>query len=379
MRLLLGIVIVAMLAAVSWYAWQPVEAPGARSVRNQLGGGDTAGYAQVLGPRAMSFPADHGPHPHYRQEWWYYTGNLSAADGRHFGYQLTFFRIALAPDAREGDSAWSANQAYMAHFALTDVAGKHFYRAERFSRNALGLAGAQAAPFKVWLEDWSVSSDAPGSLPMRLHAAAEGVELDLELNSLKPVVLQGDRGYSRKGQAEGNASYYYSLTRMPSLGSLRLGDETLSVSGTSWMDREWSTSALEEGQLGWDWFALQLDDGRDIMFYRLRRRDGSVDPYSSGVIIEPDGRKQVLPLNAVEFEVLGHWRSPTSGTVYPSRWRINIPSEDLQLNIEPHLADQEMAFAFRYWEGAVKLTGSSKGKEIGGNGYAELVGYGDER
>ena len=379
MRVWIGILIVGMMAAITWYAWPPTEPHSARSVRAQLGGGDTAGYEQVFGPRDFVFPADHGPHPRYRQEWWYYTGNLSAADGRHFGFQLTFFRIALSPEAREGDSAWSANQAYMAHFALTDVAGQHFYRAERFSRNALGLAGAQAAPFKVWLEDWSVSSEHPDALPMRLRAADEGVELDLELNSLKPVVLQGDRGYSRKSQVAGNASYYYSLTRMPARGSIRIGDETLSVSGAAWMDREWSTSALDEGQLGWDWFALQLDDGRDIMFYRLRRHDGSVDPYSSGVIVAPDGRKRNLPLNAVEFEVLDHWRSPASNTQYPSRWRLRIPSEDLTLNIEPHYADQEMAFAFRYWEGAVKLTGSSKGKEIGGNGYAELVGYGDER
>jgi len=378
MRRWIVLLILAALAAAAWYAGlAPQDKSSALSVSKVLGGGDTAGYARVLGPREFSFPADHGPHPDYRQEWWYYTGNLTAEDGRHFGYQLTFFRFALSAEPRLGDSAWSTSQIYMAHFALTDVTGRRFHRAERFSRNALGLAGAHAAPFQVWLEDWSVRSDKAGVLPMHLRAAAGEVALDIQLANNKPVVLQGERGFSRKGQAEGNASYYYSLTRMPTSGTVTLGDESFSVSGASWMDREWSTSALEEGQVGWDWFALQLDDGRDIMFYRLRRRDGSIDSHSSGVIIEVEGSQRLLPAAAVKFEVLDRWRSPATGTVYPARWRVMIPTEDLVLEIEPHYADQEMDFSLRYWEGAVKLTGRAEGRPISGHGYVELVGYDD--
>ncbi|MEK7322664.1 MAG: lipocalin-like domain-containing protein [Pseudomonadota bacterium] len=379
-RWLTGLLLAIALLSAVWYAeWALREKPAAVSVGSVLGGGDTAGYARVLGPREFSFPADHGPHPDYRQEWWYYTGNLTGEDGRHFGFQLTFFRFALTPKPRPGDSAWSTNQIYMAHFALTDVAARRFYHAERFSRNALGLAGAQAMPFRVWLEDWSVTGDPNATWPLQLRAVDGDLVLDLRLTNLKPPLLQGERGYSRKGQSEGNASYYYSLTRMPAEGTLKIADETLQVSGAAWMDREWSTSVLEEGQAGWDWFALQLADGRDLMFYRLRRRDGSLDPHSSGVIVAADGTSRSLPSDAIGFEVLDHWRSPATGTRYPARWRVTIPSEQLRLEIAPRLAEQELDGSLRYWEGTVKVSGQSAQQAITGHGYVELVGYGDQR
>lgn len=378
-RWLIALILAAAVSALWYVEWTPREKPAAVSVGSVLGGGDTAGYARVLGPREFSFPADHGPHPDYRQEWWYYTGNLTAEDGRHFGFQLTFFRFALAPRPRPGDSTWATNQIYMAHFALTDVAGRRFYHDERFSRGALGLAGAQAAPFRVWLEDWSATGEAAGVFPMQLRAATGEVALDLRLTGIKPPLLQGERGYSRKGRAEGNASYYYSLTRMPARGTVKIADEIFQVSGAAWMDREWSTSALEEGQVGWDWFALQLADGRDLMFYRLRRRDGGLDPHSSGVIVAADGSSRSLPPDAIGFEVLDHWRSPATGTRYPARWRVTIPSEQLLLEIVPHLADQELDVSLRYWEGAVKVSGQAAWQAIDGHGYVELVGYGDRR
>lgn len=380
MRRWLIVLILAAAVSALWYVeWTPREKPAAVSVGSVLGGGDTAGYARVLGPREFSFPADHGPHPDYRQEWWYYTGNLTGEDGRHFGFQLTFFRFALTPRPRSGDSAWATNQIYMAHFALTDVAGRRFYHDERFSRGALELAGAQAAPFRVWLEDWSATGEAAGVFPMQLRAATGEVALELRLTGIKPPLLQGERGYSRKGRAEGNASYYYSLTRMPARGTVKIADEIFHVSGAAWMDREWSTSALEEGQVGWDWFALQLADGRDLMFYRLRRRDGGLDPHSSGVIVAADGTSRSLPPDAIGFEVLDHWRSPATGTRYPARWRVTIPSEQLLLEIVPHLADQELDVSLRYWEGAVKVSGQAARQAIDGHGYVELVGYGDRR
>lgn len=338
-----------------------------------LGRDESAGYAKALAPRTFAFPADHGPHPEFKTEWWYYTGNLAAVDGRRFGYQLTFFRIALAPTAAERPSAWGASQVSMAHFAVTDAAGKRFFNAERFARNALGLAGAQAEPFRVWLEDWQASA-AQGSFPMRLQAASDEVAIDLVLEPGKPVVLQGEQGLSRKSTEAGNASYYYSLTRMPTRGSLRLGEEEFQLTGHSWLDREWSTSALAADQVGWDWFALQLDDGFELMYYQLRRQDGSADPASAGVWVRPDGRGQGLRQEDLTLEVTRTWSSSRGGR-YPAGWRLHLPQQHLELTIEPLLADQELDATIRYWEGAVKISGERAGKPVIGYGYVELTGY----
>src|SRR5204863_2426117 len=275
--------VVAAVVAVALFALWPSARPRIEAtvaVREALAD-DRAGFTRALAPRALSFPSDHGPHPEFRTEWWYYTGNLRTAAGRHFGFQLTFFRIALAPGAVVRASAWATRQLYFAHFAVSDVAGARFHAFRRGSREALGLAGASASPFRVWIEDWSAEGDGSSA---RLRASGGDVALDLELSAAKPIVAQGDRGLSRKGPEPGNASFYYSLTRMPARGIVRLGREILEVSGEAWMDREWSTSALAPGVQGWDWFALQLDDGRELMFYLLRRRDGGVDPFSAGTL-----------------------------------------------------------------------------------------------
>jgi len=351
------------------------------AVSDALGSGDVAGFARALGPRPFAFPDDHGPHPEFRTEWWYYTGNLESAAGRHLGFQLTFFRTALAPPDRIASaaraSAWGASQLYLAHFALTDTAGGRFYASSRLSREALGLAGAQTRPFRVWLEDWSAESEAPGGLPMRLRAADGEVAVDLVLDSAKPVALQGDRGWSPKGPEPGNASYYYSFTRMPARGTVRVGAESLVVTGLAWMDREWSTSALGRDLAGWDWMALQLDDGRDVMVYQLRRRDGSADPHSAGTLIATDGATRPLGRDDVSIEVLDHWTSPVSRVRYPSRWRLIIAKADLRLDVAPRLAGQELIVGTRYWEGAVQVQGSAGGRPISGQGYVELVGYGE--
>jgi predicted secreted hydrolase len=385
--LVVGAVAVVVVAAVTLARWSGGGPDGARTdiratlaVREALGG-SADGYARALTPRPLVFPEDHGPHPDFRTEWWYYTGNVRTAAGRHLGFQLTFFRVALAPPsdavAPARASAWATRQLFIAHFALTDTAGGRFRAVSRVSRGALGLAGAEARPFRVWVEDWSVEGEGAEALPMRLRAAEGDVALDLTLTTTKPVVLQGERGLSRKGAEPGNASHYYSLTRMPATGVIRVGVETLPVTGHAWMDREWSTSALGPDVVGWDWFALQLDDGHDLMVYVLRRRDGSADPFSAGTVVAPDGTARSLAPADVSIETLAWWTSPRTAVRYPAGWRVVVPSLDLQLDVRPRLADQELVVGTRYWEGAVAVTGGSAGQPVAGVGYVELVGYGE--
>lgn len=360
---------------------EPERLPDASiSVAGALRSADDRGYAKALEPRPFHFPEDHGPHPEFRTEWWYYTGNLATREGRQFGFQLTFFRSALAPETPETpprSSEWASRQAYLAHFTITDVEGERFHSFERWNRGALGLAGAQGRPFRVWLEDWSAEMSGGAGEAMRLRASEGGASIDLVLQPGKPPTLQGDRGLSQKSPEPGNASYYYSLTRMPAAGTIRLHKERFEVTGLAWMDREWSTSALGKDQVGWDWFALHLSDGRDVMIYQLRLQDGRddrVDPSSSGTVIGSKGETRHLNRSDFQLQVLDHWRSPRSGASYPAGWRLRIPSERIDVQIEPLLADQELDVSFRYWEGAVKVEGSSPGK-----GYVEMTGYSEPR
>jgi predicted secreted hydrolase len=386
--LALSAVVVPVFTGLAWLAIRETPPPRAASVpvAEALGGVPDTGFARALVPRPFTFPGDHGPHPGFRNEWWYYTGNVATAAGRRFGYQLTFFRIALAPRAEPRASAWATSDVWMAHLAVTDVAGRRFVAKSRLARGALSLAGARAEPFRVWLEDWSAAGVDRAATPrMKLAAGDVDVGVELVLDSRKPPVPQGDRGLSVKGAEPGQASHYYSLTRLDTRGVIRVGAERFAVTGTSWMDREWSTSALARDQVGWDWFALHLDDGRDLMVYRLRRTDGSADPASAGALIAPDGSRRPLALADVTIDVLGWWPSPRGDTRYPARWRLAIPSEDLVLEIEPWVADQEWTDPVRYWEGAVSARGlagaaserggATRGREVRAEGYAELVGY----
>jgi predicted secreted hydrolase len=333
------------------------------------------GFTRSEGIPSLNFPADFGAHPDFQSEWWYYTGNLESADGRHFGYELTFFRRALLPadQVPERESAWASNQIYMAHFALTDVEGDAFYAYERFSRGALGLAGASGAPYAVWLEDWRVEQTGPDNF--HLTASTGELAIDLDLVSEKDPVLHGELGYSRKGHEAGNASYYYSQTRLASQGRVRIGEEDFQVSGLSWKDHEFSTSALTADQQGWDWFSIQLDNGYDLMLYQVRRTDGSIDPFSNGTWIAPDGSTTQLALGDFEIEASGEWRSPHSEALYPMGWTIRIPQLDLELQVSPYIEDQELNLAFIYWEGAAHVEGAWRGAAIGGQGYVEMTGY----
>lgn len=350
------------------------ETPATQSRLSELLSGDgDAGFEKATGAREFAFPQDHGPHPGFRNEWWYVTGNLDGEGGRRFGFELTIFRFALTPAATEAESNWRSNQVYIAHFAVTDADGERFLTAERFSRGALGLAGAQAAPFRVWIDDWEIAEAGPSG-QWRLRAADPAFSIDIELAPAKPPVLNGDNGLSQKSAEPGNASYYYSITRWATAGTLRLGEDVFRVSGLSWLDREWSTSALGAEQLGWDWFALQLSDGSDLMFYNLRTLDGSQDEHSAGTWIDADGNSLHLEREDVEIVVTDTWESPEGG-VYPSAWMLRVPRQGLALDVRPVMADQELFTTVRYWEGAVDVQGERDGSPVAGRGYVELTGY----
>jgi predicted secreted hydrolase len=354
-----------------------IEVQAELAVADALSSSDDAGFARAFEPREFSFPEDHGPHPEYGIEWWYYTGNLNSEQGRHFGFELALFRIALASEPPNRVSRWATSQLYMGHFAVTDVHNSQFYSFERFSRAALGLAGASVSDdqrFRVWVEDWSIEGEGAERPTIHLKAAEENIAIDLKLVSGKPLILQGDKGLSQKSAEPGNASYYYSVTRMPTRGTLSIGEQSFTVAGSSWMDREWSTSALADEQLGWDWFALQLSDGREVMFYQFRLRDGGIDSLSSGTVILADGSTLTLTPEDVQIQVLDHWESPRGGS-YPSKWRMRISSESTDLEITPYINGQELDASVRYWEGAVRIRGTSKGQPISGNGYVEMTGY----
>jgi predicted secreted hydrolase len=348
--------------------------PGSSRLSELLSDGGMDGYARAVEPRDFSFPDDHGPHPDYRNEWWYLTGNLDGPEGQRFGFELTFFRFSLTPvEGRDFKSSWQTNQVYVAHFAITDVGADQFHVAQRFSRGSTGLAGAIADPFRVWIDDWSITGDMSKNT-WHLSADGEGLALQLELAALKKPVLNGDDGLSQKSAETGNASYYYSIPRMQSDGILSIGAKSYTVSGLSWLDREWSSSALSMDQKGWDWFALQLSDGSELMFYRLRRNDGSIDSHSAGTRVDALGQAVQLGFEDISISVTDDWQS-RRGDRYPARWEITIPSMDISLDVLPVMADQELVTNVRYWEGAVDVSGESGGKPISGRGYVELTGY----
>lgn len=345
------------------------RAEPALQVRTLLGEPAQAGYELALAPRPFRFPEDHGPHFGFRDEWWYVTGNLRSENGRRYGFQLTFFRHQLHPG---GDSSgWRAPQVYMAHFALTDIGAGDYQFFERFGRPAAGIAGAQTQPFAVWLDDWRLESSA-GSGDFQLHARAGALSLQLRLTPTLAPVPQGERGLSRKSATPGNASFYYSQPQLRAAGTLRdRAGLSHAVDGRAWLDREWSTSALDPNQTGWDWFALQLHDGRALMLYQLRRSDGSVDPFSYGALIAADGTQRTLTPAQFELTPLTYWTSP-SGERYPIRWRLRCAAENIDWRISAALPQQWFNGSFRYWEGAVDI--DSGGVRIG-SGYLEMTGY----
>jgi predicted secreted hydrolase len=370
--LVVALVFLAFLQRGSKRSEAPEQPPGLLTTPAAISGD----FSKADRPRTFTFPIDQGPHPDFLTEWWYYTGNLFTREGRHFGYQLTFFRRALLPQDQIVNRAsdLAANQVYLAHFVITDTQSEQVFPHERYSRGSAGLAGATGEPlYQVWLDDWAVAQT--GENEYKLTAQQEGAALDLTLIDMKGPVLQGDQGYSPKGSEPGNASYYISQTRLETTGLITVKGESFQVSGLSWMDHEFSTSALGKGLVGWDWFSLQLSDGSEVMLFTLRGEDGSIDEFSSGTVIDKDGTTWPLARKDFNVEATGRWKSPTSGAEYPSGWHIQIPSEQLDLQIEPRIQNQELNLSFVYWEGAVQFSGSHRGTPVTGNGYIELTGY----
>mgnify|MGYP001814767770 CR=1 FL=1 len=344
---------------------------------------NSEGYLQVTGPCGLEFPRDHGAHPGYRTEWWYYTGNLKSVDGRHFGFQLTLFRRQIKPSEKEGDpvepnSAWRTSQVYFGHVALTDIKRGRHRQAENIARGALGLAGSVQlnGATTIWLHNWSIQIDPDAH---NIFAETPEFRIRLKHTPLKPPVLHGEKGYSRRGEGPGQAGCYYSITRMNSGGELTVDGRSFPVSGQSWMDHDFSTTLLEPGTVGWDWFSLQLSDDSEIMFYLLRTEDGALHPASSGTFVDRQGKSTHLERGAISVFVLDRWKSPVSGAVYPSRWRVKLSFLDIDLVIASNLPDQEMktlqTTGTIYWEGSVSVVGQSGGQKVNGAGFVELTGY----
>lgn len=341
------------------------------SVSARMGSQPDPGFKRVLAPREFHFPEDHGPHPDYATEWWYFTGNVENQEGEELGYQITLFRVGLKAGLPSKDSEWRSHQVFMGHLAVSDLSERKHHSEERFSRMNLGLAGARSTPLKVWLGEWSINGGHDkGLFPIRLTAQGENIAIDLRLTSKgKFPVLQGDRGFSRKGYGQGNASYYYSYTRLMTEGEIRIGERTERVRGNSWFDREWSSSALASDQAGWDWLALQLDDGRDLMFYRMRDHQGKAQIFSNGVLVDKLGQSVKLNLKNTNLVPTDYWPN-SEGVRYPIAWQLEVPEHQLSISIRAAFEDQEMDHSVRYWEGVVKVSGTQSGV-----GYLEMSGY----
>ena len=334
-------------------------------------------YRKALPGYTFEFPRDHFDHREFRTEWWYYTGNLQTAEGRRFGYELTFFRHAVDRTKGEQSNVWDVDDVWLAHFALSDIEAGRFYHTERLNRSGPGLAGADASNRVVWNGNWRVrwSQD-----KQRLQALGPDFAVELELRSLKPPVIHGRNGVSQKAEGAGRASHDVSLTRLATSGTVRVSGNQYSVQGHSWMDHEFFTHSLEANQSGWDWFSLQLEDGSELMLYRLRRKDGSVEPYSSGTYVSPNGSTTHLALNQFDLEPLGaSWTSNSSGARYPLEWRGRVPSLGIDVRTSTPLPQQELVSrsgtTTAYWEGAIDVRGTRNGKPLTGRGYLEMTGY----
>jgi predicted secreted hydrolase len=333
-------------------------------------------YLLAVPGRSLSFPADHNSHPDFKTEWWYYTGHLEAESGQRFGYQVTFFRFGVRDRQTSIKQTPLFTELYMAHFALSNFSGRNFLFRERINRGIGDRAGAKTDRFLVWNEDWSVEGNRDNH---KISVNDRGTELRLVLKSLKPPVLHGQNGYSQKGEGEGRASYYYSLTRMQTEGELIVGGKSEKVRGLSWMDHEFGSNQLGPDQLGWDWFSIQLDNQSEMMLYLMRRKDGSIDPYSHGTLVYADGTTRHLALKDYRVDVLARWQSPKSAAEYPIKWKVIIAAEQIELEIAPHFPEQELitnrSTRVTYWEGAVQVKGTLGNKPIAGSGYVEMTGY----
>ncbi len=331
-------------------------------------------FAQALAPRTWQFPRDHGQHPEFRTEWWYFTGNLASQEGRRFGYQLTFFRTALLPEPVWRASRWAFRDAYIAHFALTDVEAEKFHHDQRVARGALNLAHAVFDSLKAHVGDWSMTG---GNGGMQLKAESSFGSISFSLDHDRPPVLHGQNGLVRRGQQAGEASYYYSLPDLRTIGTLRLFDQAYQIEGVSWMDHEFFTGPEMGEAQGWDWMSLHLSDSTAIMLYLFRDRERNILPASGGTLIFGDGSQRQVRMSDFEVSPLSWWTSSKSGGKYPISWKLRIDNYQLELTtpVKNQELDTRTTTGVIYWEGYIEATGSSGGERIQGTGYLEMTGY----
>jgi len=343
-------------------------------------GASNPDYRLALPGYRYEFPRDHFNHPDFQTEWWYYTGNLKTAEGRRFGFELTFFRQGVNRDS-EPKSVWEVKDVWMAHLALSDVDGKQFFHTERLNRSGPGIAGADLQLARVWNGNWQARWRIKPGAPYRqtLHAEADRFSFQLDLTPEKPPVIHGINGVSQKAAGEGKASHYISLTRLSTSGHLTLDGKPFAVEGSSWMDHEFFTHQLEAQQSGWDWFSLQLENGTELMLFRLRRMDGSLDPYSAGTYIDQQGRARNLKVSDFSLVPGRTWISPVTHGRYPVEWTLQVPPLGWKASIRTALDQQELtstgSLSPVYWEGAIEILGTNREKPVKGVGYLEMTGY----
>jgi predicted secreted hydrolase len=333
-------------------------------------------YRLALPGYLYEFPRDHFNHADFQTEWWYYTGNLHTGGGQRFGFELTFFRQGVDRGAAPS-SVWDVRDIWMAHLALSDIEGRRFFHTERLNRAGAGLAGADLEQLRVWNGNWRAQW--VGQSTQELDAVADSFSFKLSARSEKAPVVHGKNGVSQKADGEGRASHYISLTRLITTGVIELNGARYEVEGLSWMDHEFFTHQIDSNQAGWDWFSLQLTDESEIMLFRLRRKDGSADPYSAGTYIDPHGATRFLA--ATDFSLVPGkiWPSPSTHAQYPVEWSIRIPSLGVDAAVATRLPQQEItsnnSVVPPYWEGAIDAIGTKQGNSLIASGYLEMTGY----
>jgi predicted secreted hydrolase len=335
-----------------------------------------AQYKTALPGYRYEFPRDHFNHPDYQTEWWYTTGNLTASDGHHYGFELTFFRQGVDRDPGKKET-WDIQDLYLAHLALSDLDGGKFYHTERTNRAGPGLAGIDEKHQHIWNDNWEIRWEGDEEV---LRVADETFSLSLSLHSEKPPVIHGVNGVSKNAVGEGRASHYTSFTRLLTRGTIEMASKSISVRGTSWMDHEFFTNSMDAEQVGWDWLSLQLEDNTELMLYQFRRNDGSADPFSSGTYVDAQGK--LVHLTATDFRLVQSgetWTSYVTGAKYPVAWNVEIPKLGLKLAVTTRLKSQELAGGSKispsYWEGAISIGGARYGARVRGVGYLEMTGY----
>jgi len=334
-------------------------------------------WQRAIGAWPWLFPRDHGAHPNFQTEWWYFTGNLRDAQQHRYGYQLTLFRQGIQFQPSQTQSRWAARDFYFGHFTISDVAQDQFHVQERVSRGALGEAGSAVGRMDVALGPWTIKQGQNEEII--LTASEPEMAIHLAEHPLKPLILEGRGGLSQKDEGAGEASYYYSYPRLATTGQVRIGEKSCQVSGLSWFDHEFSTNSLGADQVGWDWFCIQLNDQEEIMLYVMRDKSGAMDPVSEGTWVHANGSAERLVPGSFSVARLGNWRSPVSGAVYPAGWHIQVPGHEAELTVSPAMPNQELHLTkmgvLDYWEGACSTAGTVAGRSVSGEGYTELTGY----